>query len=87
MKTYDFCVDYPKLYTVTMRDSYPKPRVDYCIDFLGKAASFYPLAARSRYWRDGTVGTDRDKTTSSSHYGLHRLIRMPFGLQNVSDTF
>jgi hypothetical protein len=35
------CVDYRKLNAITVRDSYPLPRMDECIDSLGDAKRFY----------------------------------------------
>ncbi|CAN8073879.1 unnamed protein product [Agarophyton chilense] len=42
-----FCVDYRKLNAVTKRDSYPIPRMDECLDSLGKAVEFTTLDAKS----------------------------------------
>jgi hypothetical protein len=36
-----FCVDYRKLNAITVRDSYPLPRMYECIDSLGDAKIFY----------------------------------------------
>ena len=36
-----FCVDYRQPIDVTVRDAYPLPRMDDCIDFLGDAKVFY----------------------------------------------
>jgi hypothetical protein len=49
-----FCVDYRKLNAITVRDSYPLPRMDECIDSLGYAKIFRPSIAtlvtgRSQY--------------------------------------
>ena len=41
-----FCVDYRKLNSITVRDSYPMPRMDECIDSLGSATVFSTLTAR-----------------------------------------
>ena len=39
-----FCVDYRKLNSCTIRDSYTIPRMDDCIDLLGNATVFTTLA-------------------------------------------
>ena len=49
--TMRFCVDYPKLNAVTIRDSYPLPRMDECIDSLGYATLFTTQDYNSRYWQ------------------------------------
>jgi len=42
-RTMRFCVDYRQLNEVTVRDVYPLPRMDDCIDFLGDAKVFSTL--------------------------------------------
>jgi hypothetical protein len=46
-----FCVDYRKLNEITVRDSYPLPRMDECIDSLGDAKIFTTLDCNSGYWQ------------------------------------
>jgi len=48
--TMRFCVDYLRLNEVTVRDVYPLPRMDDCIDFLGDAKVFSTLDCNSGYW-------------------------------------
>ena len=43
------CVDYRKLNSITLRDSYPLPRMDECIDSLGSATLFSTLDCNSGY--------------------------------------
>ena len=38
-----FCIDYRRLNALTIRDSYPLPRMDECIDSLGDAQVFSTL--------------------------------------------
>jgi hypothetical protein len=38
-----FCVDYRKLNAITVRDYYPLPRLDECIDSLGDSKIFTTL--------------------------------------------
>ena len=82
-----FCVDYRRLNKLTRRDSYPIPRMDECIDSLGDATVFTTLDCNSGYWQVEVDEPDRDKTTFTSHMGLFRFIRMPFGLKNAPATF
>jgi hypothetical protein len=37
-----FCIDYRKLNAITVRDTYPLPRMDECIDYLGDAVVLDP---------------------------------------------
>jgi len=46
-----FCVDYRRLNDVTVKDTYPLPRMDDCIDFLGEASVFSMLDSNSGYWQ------------------------------------
>ena len=85
--TLRFCVDYRRLNKLTRRDSYPIPRMDECIDSLGDATVFTTLDCNSGYWQVEVDEPDRDKTTFTSHMGLFRFIRMPFGLKNAPATF
>ena len=85
--TFRFCVDYRKLNAVTLRDSYPLPRMDEYIDSLGEATVFTTLDCNSGYWQIEMDERDRDKTTFTSHAGLYRFMRMPFGLKNAPATF
>ena len=82
-----FCVDYRRLNAITVRDSYPLPRMDECIDSLGDANIFTTLDCNSGYWQIPVRPEDREKTTFTSHEGLYRFLRMPFGLRNAPATF
>lgn len=82
-----FCVDYRRLNVMTIRDSYPIPRMDECIDSLGDAVIFTTLDCNSGYWQIPMTEKDKDKTAFISHYGLYRFTRMPFGLKNAPGTF
>jgi len=85
--TMRFCVDYRQLNAVTVRDVYPLPRKDDCIDFLGDAKVFSTLACNSGYWEIPVADDDRDRTTFVCHKGAYRYFRLPFGLSNAPATF
>jgi hypothetical protein len=82
-----FCIDYRKLNEVTIRESYPLPRMDDCLDSLGAATIFTTLDANSGYWQLEVAEEDKDKTSFISHMGTYRFSRMAFGLVNAPATF
>ncbi len=68
-----FCVDYRKLNAITVRDTYPIPRMDECIDSLGSAKIFSTLDCNSGFWQIPIGEKDRDKTAFVWHSRLYRL--------------
>ncbi|KAH9087996.1 hypothetical protein LEN26_019710 [Aphanomyces euteiches] len=45
-----FCIDYGQLNEVTIKDSYPLPRIDDLLDVLGNAKYFSTMDVASAYW-------------------------------------
>ena len=82
-----FCVDYRRLNAISIRDSYPLPRMDESIDSLGEASVFFTIDCNSVYWQIPLRKQDREKTAFVCHAGLYRYKRMPFGLTNAPATF
>jgi hypothetical protein len=82
-----FCVDYRRLNSVTRKDSYALPRMDDCIDSLGDSQYFSTLDANAGNWQISVAPEDRDKTAFTSHRGLYRFKRLPFGLATAPATF
>jgi hypothetical protein len=83
-----FCVDYRKLNEVTVKDAYPIPRVDDCLDALSGAKWFNCMDLCSGFWQIEMDKNDKLKTAfSTSSGGLHHFKVMPFGLVNAPSTF
>ena len=82
-----FCVDYRRLNELTVRDPYPLPRMDDCLDSLGEAAFFTTLDCNSRYWQIPVAGEDRAKTAFTFDECCFEFCRMPVGLCNAPETF
>ena len=82
-----FCIDYRKLNDLTVKDSYPLPRIDECLDTLGHAKVFSTLDANSGYWQIPVANKDNPKTAFTCHAGCFQFCRMPFGLCNAPATF
>ena len=73
--TLRFCIDFRRLNTVTISDTYPLPRMEDCFDSLGEARLFTTLDALWGYWQVSIAECDRDKTTFTTHMGTFRYKR------------
>ena len=82
-----FCVDYRKLNDVTVKDSYPIPRIDDSLEQLSGAQWFSCLDLNAGYWQVEVDEADREKTAFTSRRGLFEFKTMPFGLCNAPATF
>ena len=82
-----FCVDYRRLNDVTVKDTYPLPRIDDALDMLAGKQWFSTLDLASGYWQVSLSQEARVKTAFAMHSGLFQFRGMPFGLCNASATF
>ena len=82
-----WCVDYRKLNDVTVKDAYPLPRIDSCLDCLASAKLFSTLDLQSGYWQLQLEEKDRSKTAFITKYGLYEYTALPFGLCGAPSTF
>ena len=85
--TVRWCVDYRKLNDVTIKDAYPLPRIDMCLEHLQSAKYFSTLDLQSGYWQIEVDSKDREKTAFITKYGLFEYNKMPFGVCNGPSTF
>ena len=81
------CVDYRKLNDSTLKDAYPLPRIDDCLDNFGNAKFFSTLDLQSGYWQISVAEEDKPKTAFVTRSGLYEYNTMPFGLCNAPSTF
>jgi transposase InsO family protein/dUTPase len=82
-----FCVDYRRLNNVTVKDTYPLPRIDDTIDALAGVQYMSTFDLASGYYQ---ISMDKDSmpmTAFTTHHGLYEYMRMPFGLTNAPATF
>jgi len=80
-------VHYRRLNERTVKDVYPNPRIDDCLDFLGDATVLHILDCSAGYWQILFAAEDRDRTTFTSPTGLYCLFRRLFGLVNIPASF
>ena len=82
-----FCIDYRRLNNLTVKDRYPLPRLEDCLDSLGKAKWFKILDCNRWYWQVSVSEEVRDKIAIVSHCGQFRWESMQFRLTNAPGTF
>jgi len=82
-----FCIDYRKLNLMTIKDAYPIPRMDECIDSLGDARVFSTLDCNAGYWQIPVAEEDKHLTAFTCHSGAWQCVRLSFGLYNAPATF
>ena len=70
-----------------MKDCYPLPLLQDCIDALKGCQYFNTLVMVSDYYQLEVADEDKDKTAFVTKYGMFSFCRMPFGLCNAPATF
>uniref|UniRef100_A0A1Y1JVH7 RNA-directed DNA polymerase n=1 Tax=Photinus pyralis TaxID=7054 RepID=A0A1Y1JVH7_PHOPY len=86
--TYRFCVDYRKLNSLTVKDSFPLPYISTILDQLRDARYLSSLDIKAAYWQVEVTESSRPYTAFTvPGRGLFQFRRMPFGLTNAPATF
>lgn len=74
-------VGYSKLNAIPVKDTYPLPRMEDCINSLADAEFFTTLDDNSGYWHVPIRESVVDKTIFTCHQGSDCFLRMTFGLK------
>jgi hypothetical protein len=82
-----WCIDYRALNAKTVKDTFPLPNIDDCLDALAGTQYFSTLDLESGYYQILLAKEDRKKTAFRTRDGLYEHIRMGFGLCNAPATF
>ena len=82
-----YCIDYRQLNNITLKDSYPLPHPQDCLESLRESKWFSTLDLQSGYWQVEVDPKDKEKTAFTSMSGLFQFCVMPFGLTNAPSTF
>ena len=81
------CTDSRGLNSVTVKDAFPLPRTEDCIDAVAGAKLFSTMDITSAYNQVPIREDDIHKTAFTTKYGLFEHVTMPFGLCNAPSTF
>ncbi|KAK3096184.1 hypothetical protein FSP39_024155 [Pinctada imbricata] len=81
------CIDYRKLNALTLKDAFPLPRIQDCLDAVSGDCLFSTFDLTSGYHQVPVKQSDQAKTAFVTKYGLYEYTSMPFGLTNAPATF
>jgi transposase InsO family protein len=82
-----WCIDYRDLNTKTVKDTFPLPNIEECLDSLAGTQWFSTLDLESGYYQIRLADDDMKKTAFVTREGLFEHTRMGFGLCNAPATF
>ena len=86
-KSFRFCTDFRKVNSLTKSDSYPIPRIDDCIDKVGKAKYVSKFDLLKGYWQVPLTERAKEVSAFVTPKGLFQYKVMAFGMKNAPATF
>ena len=81
------CTDYRKLNSVTIKDSFPLPRITDILDSIGNAAFLTQIDMLKGYYQIPLTDTAKIMSAFITPFGLFQYERLPFGMSNAPATF
>jgi hypothetical protein len=81
------CVDYRALNKATIKNKYPVPRSDDCVDNVAGYQFYSACDCRSGYYQMGIKPEDIQKTAFVTKFGLYEFKVVCFGLTNAPSAF
>ncbi|XP_065354978.1 uncharacterized protein LOC135949365 [Calliphora vicina] len=77
------CVDYRALNKLTIRDNFPLPLIEDCIEYLGGKKYFTTIDLKNGFFHVKMASDSIKYTSFVTPYGQFEYLRMPFGLKNA----
>ena len=84
--SYRMCTDYRKVNNVTKSDSFPIPRMEDCIDRIGKAKYVTKFDSLKGFWQVPLTPRAKEISVFVTPSGLYQYKVMPFGMKNSPAT-
>lgn len=81
------CIDYRGLNKITLKDNYPLPLMDDCIEFLGNKDCFSLLDLKNGFHQVQMEEESIKFTAFVTPFGQYEYTKMPFGLKNGPAVF
>ena len=82
------CMDYHKLNSIMVRDTFPLPRIDKALQAVHSSSWFSSFDLAQGYLQLAMEESNIKKTAfRASSMGLYEFTRMPFGLSNACSSF
>lgn len=81
------CTDYRKVNNITIKDSYPLPRISDILDDIGNAKYLTKIDLLKGYYQVPLTNKAKEISSFITPFGLYSYRVMPFGLCNAPATF